>query len=78
MSTAELRGKLHEYIDMADEKHIEAMYLLLEKEMNTSYVLDKETIQELERREQEYLSGSGESYTAEESVEMIRKSLKKD
>lgn len=78
MSRSDLRDKLHEYIDKADDRHLEAIYVLLEREINSGYVLDEETIKELDRRRAEYLSGAGESYTAEESIEMIRKSLKKD
>ncbi len=78
MTKSELREKLHEYINIADDRHLEAIYILLEKEINSGYVLDEKIVQELNRREQEYLDGAGESYAAEESVEMIRKNLKKD
>ena len=44
MEAAAIRGKLHEYIDQADTKHLEALYLLLEKELDPNYKYDAATL----------------------------------
>lgn len=76
MSITELREKLHEIIDRADEKYLRAIYVLLGKEINSGYEYDEATLQQLYERREEYLGGKDESYTPEEALEMIYKSKK--
>lgn len=76
MSTEELRGKLHEYIDTADDRHVEAMYTLLVREISTGYVYDEDTMQEIDRRREGLVSGKDPGYSVEEAMEIARKPKK--
>ena len=67
-----LKDKLHLYIETADEQKLQAIYTLLEDEINRSY--SKEEIELFHQRRQNYLQEPGETYTADESISSIRKS----
>ena len=67
-----IKDKLHQYIDIADETKLQAIYTLLEDEINQSY--SKEDIELFHQRRQNYLQEPGETYTADESLSSIRKS----
>jgi hypothetical protein len=69
-----LKDKLHQYIDVADEQKLQAIYTLLEDEINWSYT--KEDIEQFHQRRQSHLNGSSESYTAEESLNAVRQPKK--
>ncbi len=72
--TTALRDKLHHYIDVADEQKLQAIYVLLEDEINWQY--SAEDIAELHRRRQQHISGLSQSYTVEESLNAIRQKKK--
>lgn len=76
MDTSIIREQLHEYINTADEQHLAAIYVLLEKEMGKSYVYDEETLNMLYQRRQDHLNESSQSYTVDESMRMIREHKK--
>ena len=61
-----VRDKLHQYIDVADEQKLQAIYTLLEDEINWSYT--KEDIELFHQRRQNHLDGTSKSYTAAESI----------
>ncbi len=67
-----LKEKIHLYIETADEQKLQAIYTLLEDEINRSY--SKEDIELFHQRRQNYLEEPGETYTADESISSIRKS----
>jgi len=67
-----LRERLHEYIDTADERHLTAIYVLVENEMETEDVYDEATLKMLYERKENHLKGISKSYTAEESLLRIR------
>jgi hypothetical protein len=69
-----LRDKLHQYIDVADEQKLQAIYTLLEDEINWSYT--KEDIEQFHLRRQNHLEGISKSYTAEESLNAARQQRK--
>ena len=69
-----LRDKLHQYIDVADEQKLNAIYSLLEDEINGNYV--QEDIAEFHRRRQNHLDGNSKSLTAEESLNAARQQKK--
>lgn len=69
-----LRDKLHQYIDIADEQKLQAIYTLLEDEINWSYT--KEDIELFHQRRQNHLNGTSQSYTAEESLNAARQQKK--
>ena len=52
MKSAELKQKLHEYIDFAEEKKLKAIYTMIEDEIEQpyNYLDDKDFMKELERR----------------------------
>ena len=69
-----LRDKLHQYIDVADEQKLQAIYTLLEDEINWSYT--KENIEQFHQRRQNHLNGNSQSLTAEESLNAARQQKK--
>jgi len=73
-SASSLRDKLHHYIDIADEKKLQAIYVLLEDEIDWSY--SSEEIEMLHQRRQQHLQGLSKSYTVEESLNLARQQKK--
>jgi hypothetical protein len=80
MSVAELREKLHDYIESADEPHLSAIFTLVENDMQESheYVFDEETMNMLNERAERYDKGLSKTYTVEESMDRIRQLKKKN
>jgi len=60
MTIATIRERLHEYIDFADDKKINAIYTIVEDEIVEELDLweDKEFLQELNSRLEAYENGS--------------------
>jgi len=79
METHELREKLTEYIKVADEKKLEAIYTLLEDDMETEYKWyeDKAFVAELDERIRRYESGEEPGFTMEEVHSAILEKLNK-
>jgi len=77
MDAVALKGRLHEYIDRADNKHLEAMYVLLEKDMEPAHKYDDATLEMFYQRRENHLNGKSKSYTAEEVFDFIRNTKKK-
>jgi len=75
MSTAEIKQKLHEYIDTAEDKKIKAIYALLENEMIDEFTYTDEQKKELDRRYDDYMNGIGKTYTREEVIALTNKAL---
>lgn len=69
-----LREKLHQYIDIADEQKLEAIYTLLEDEIDWKY--SPEEIAMFHHRRENHLKQSSKSYTPEESLKAIRQQKK--
>jgi len=77
MNTAALRQKLHNYLEVADDKKIKAIYAIMENEIEESAVeYSDEFKKELDRRYAEYKTGKAKMITAEESKKRIQKILK--
>lgn len=74
MSIQEIRQQLHEYIEYADDAKIQALHTLLGDK--TGYELSEEDWTILNEEVAEYDAGKGETYTAEESLEIIRNKKK--
>ncbi|RZA03335.1 MAG: hypothetical protein EOP47_03255 [Sphingobacteriaceae bacterium] len=68
MTTAAIREKLHEYINIADDKKVEAIYTMVEDEIiNTTDIWEDEVfLNELDRRMEELKSGKVKPVTLEE------------
>lgn len=69
-----LREKLHHYIDVADEQKLQAIYVLLEEEIDWHYSSGE--INLLHQRRENHLNGSSKSFTVEESLKAIRQQNK--
>lgn len=68
MTTAAIREKLHEYINIADDKKVEAIYTMVEDEIiNTIDIWEDDNfLNELDRRMEELKSGKVKAVTLEE------------
>ena len=65
-----LKVKLHQYIEVADEQKLQALYVLLEDEINRSY--NTEEIGMFHQRRENHLNGNSKSYKAVESLNISR------
>ena len=71
MATAlTLKEKLHLYIETADEQKLQAIYTLLQDDINRTY--SQEEIDFFHQRRQNYLQEPEESYTPAQSLNAIR------
>ena len=75
MNTAAIRQQLHQYIDITDEKRIEALYTLLQNDMEQLYSIPAGELQILHERAEKYLKGSP-TVSVEESHSKIRQGRK--
>lgn len=68
MTTAAIREKLHDYINIADDKKVEAIYTMVENEIMENLDLweDEEFLNELDRRMEELQSGKVKGVTLDE------------
>lgn len=58
MDTDVIREQLHHYLEVADDKKVEAMYVMLEEAIKESHVeYSEEDKAELDRRVEYYLQG---------------------
>ena len=77
MSTGSIRQKLHSYLEVADDKKVKAMYIMLEEDIKESAVeYTEELKEELDKRYADYKSGKAKMVTAAESKSRIAKILK--
>ena len=71
MSTPELKEKILDYIEHADEKVLEAIFTLLEAS-DDRYKLTDEQISIVEERQADYLSGKSKAQDWEEVKKIVR------
>lgn len=77
MSTAILRQKLHNYLEIADDKKVKAIYEIMEIDIEQSVLEYTDEIKtELDDRYTDYKSGKAKTVTATESRKKIQKILK--
>jgi|CryBogDrversion2_2_1035213.scaffolds.fasta_scaffold384199_1 putative addiction module component (TIGR02574 family) len=72
MSTIEIKEKILDYIEYADDNVLEAIYTLLRANMD-EHSLSDEQMAEVERRRADHLSGKSKTYSWEEAKKMIGK-----
>lgn len=77
MNTSALRQQLHQYIDDVDDKKIEAIFTVLQPDINKQSSYTDEELKMFYERREKYLSGNSSTYTAEEAHNYIRQSRKK-
>ncbi len=78
MTTAAVREKLYDYIRVADDKKVKAIYMMLEDEISgeMEWWKDKIFTKELEKRYSVWASGKQKGYTVTQldtSIEQIKK-----
>ena len=78
MTLATVKERLHDYIEQADEKKVQAIYTLIESEVDNSMpVYDDETIAYFEQLRQQFIDSKHPGFTVEESMANIRQRIKK-
>jgi len=80
METTAKRQKLHDYIEVAEDDKVDALYTILKEEVEERYEWwnDEELIVELERRSNDLKSGKDPGVTLEESRERLTALFRKD
>jgi len=78
MKTAELKQKLHDYIDNAEQKKLKAIYTMVESDIDDTYEKwnDEAFIKEMDKRINDLETGKVKGYTWEEVQQRTRKILK--
>jgi putative addiction module component (TIGR02574 family) len=80
MTTIEIREKVNEYLDNADERMRKVVYAMLKEYENTpaqKSVLSDEQYKEMEKRLKNYKSGKSKGYTIAQVREHVKKQLVK-
>ena len=77
MTNAAIRKQLHQYIDVTDDKKIEALFTLLQSDINPGYSYTDDEIRMLHERAEKYAGRDVVTYTVEESHRKIRSERKK-
>lgn len=73
MTTSAIREKLYDYIRVADEKKIKAIYMMLEDEITseTEWYKDAAFVKELDVQYNAWKNNNAKGYTLEEADKMI-------
>jgi len=79
METQEIRKKLHDYVDSAEEEKIKAIYTVLESDINAIYDHwnDPEFVAEMDSRVRELESGEVKGSTWQEVKQRALQSIAK-
>jgi putative addiction module component (TIGR02574 family) len=79
MNTTAIRQKLYDYIRVAEDKKVKAIYTMVEEEINEAYdwSSDPAFIAELDKRSAEYKSGKVKGVPWEEVRKEVQASAKK-
>ncbi len=77
MTTAAIRQKLYEYIRVADDKKVKAIFTMVEDEIKGyEWSEDEDFLAELDRRSNEYKSGNVKGVSWEDAKQQILSSRK--
>ena len=77
MKTTAIRQQLHNYLEIAEDKKVKAIYTMMEEEINENSVAYTDEFKaELDTRYAGYKSGKAKMITAAESRKRIQKILK--
>jgi len=78
MNTSAIRQKLYEYIKVADDKKVKAIYTIIESEVNELYEWwnDRDLMAELDCRSADLKSGKDKGYPWEEVKKELLNSRK--
>ena len=79
MSKVDIRQKLHDYIEGAPDKKAEAIYTMVEDEIENEepcdHWEDNDFVAELIKEEEEYLNGTTKTYSLEEVAKTIKETI---
>lgn len=79
MMIASVKEKLHDYIEHADEKKLQAIFVLVENDIeDRSSLYSDAVLAKLSATSEHYLSGSIRGYEMNESLGRMRAQLPKD
>ncbi len=74
MKFESVKEKLHDYIEHGNQNKIMAIYMLLNEEIESeNIVYDEATLNMLETRRDDMISGKDKTYTLEQTIENLRK-----
>jgi len=78
MTTAAIRERLHNYISVADDKKIKAIYTLLEEQIapGVDWSDDEEFVDELDERVRRYEAGVDPGFSIEETKASLQEMKK--
>lgn len=80
-TTVILRDKLHQFIDSAEERKIQALYVMFEEEIEIKAIdefkLTANEIEGLDKQRENYLAGKSKTYNWEEVETELMASIKK-
>ena len=76
MEPVSIKQKLHHYIDVADEKKLQAIYTILEDEIEGEYFYTQDEVKAFYDRREKHLNGESKSYSVDEAHDLIRKNRK--
>jgi len=77
MATNAIRQKLHNYLEVADDKKVKALYVMMQDEIEESAVEYTDDLKkELDKRYSNFKKGNVKVITADESKKRIRNLLK--
>lgn len=74
MEAIQKRQILHQYIDLADDEKVNALFTILEADDDYPYQYSAEELKMFYERKERYLKGEGKNFSVEESFDEIRKS----
>ena len=72
MAAVQIKEVLHEYIDTADEKKLEAIYTILKDSITSDYQYSQDELAAINKRRNKYKNGEEQTLTAEEFVTYVR------
>lgn len=79
MNTIEIREKLLHYIETANSKKLKAIYAIVEEEIaeTNDHWQDDGFNEELQKRENAYLSGTSKAYNLDETLDRAKQAIRK-
>ncbi len=72
MAALQLKETLHEYIDTADDKKLEAIYTILKDSISPDYEYNKDELAAIYARRNEYKNNEAETMAAEDFLTYVR------
>ena len=72
MASTQIKETLHEYIDTADEKKLEAIYAVLMDSIPPEYEYNSDELAAIYARRNKYKNGEEQSLTTEEMINFVR------